>query len=168
MAFLVALLITLLALPCFTVYKMYSNYSVALKIGLPIIFTPVDPFHPLWVLLRPYLSPVLSCLPFGLGTWTHYSYLGWPWKDKYALHARYGGAFTIVTPAGNQVIVADAKAADDISTRRKDFVKKAEIYAPFNIFGLNVNTVNGETWQRHRKITTPPFNERNSSLVWTE
>ncbi|MCJ1244328.1 hypothetical protein MMC30_001526 [Trapelia coarctata] len=33
------------------------------------------------------------------------------------------------------------------------------------IFGRNVE---GEDWQRHRKITTPPFNERNNGLVWTE
>ena len=26
----------------------------------------------------------------------------------------------------------------------------------------------GAEWQRHRKITTPPFNERNSGLVWNE
>ena len=26
----------------------------------------------------------------------------------------------------------------------------------------------GREWQRHRKITAPPFNEKNSSLVWIE
>src|SRR5204863_4216647 len=26
--------------------------------------------------------------------------------------------------------------------------------------------VEGATWQRHRKITAPPFNERNSEIVW--
>ena len=54
------------------------------------------------------------------------------------------------------------------------------------LFGPNVDTVStltalsfqanksenfqveGATWQRHRKITTPPFNERNSGLVWAE
>jgi cytochrome P450 len=36
------------------------------------------------------------------------------------------------------------------------------------IFGPNVVTLNGELWARHRRITTPPFNERNSSLVWKE
>ena len=84
------------------------------------------------------------------------------------MHARYGSAFIIVTPVENQVFVADAKAADDILIRRKDFSKKPAVYAPFDIFGRNVNSVEGEAWQRHRKITTPPFNERNSSLVWTE
>ena len=84
------------------------------------------------------------------------------------MHARYGSAFTIVTPVENQVFVADAKAAADILIRRNDFVKNPVIYAPFDIFGRNVNSVGGEDWQRHRKITTPPFNERNSGLVWTE
>jgi cytochrome P450 len=28
--------------------------------------------------------------------------------------------------------------------------------------------VNGETWKRHRRLTTAPFNERNSGLVWKE
>lgn len=28
--------------------------------------------------------------------------------------------------------------------------------------------VEGAEWQRHRKVTAPPFNERNSALVWHE
>lgn len=28
--------------------------------------------------------------------------------------------------------------------------------------------VEGEDWQRHRKITAPPFSERNNNLVWVE
>ncbi len=28
--------------------------------------------------------------------------------------------------------------------------------------------VEGKDWERHRKLTTPPFNERNSGLVWVE
>lgn len=31
-----------------------------------------------------------------------------------------------------------------------------------------MDTVNGEAWQRHRRLTTPPFNEKNSALVWSE
>lgn len=32
----------------------------------------------------------------------------------------------------------------------------------------NYSQVEGKEWQRHRKITTRPFNERNSNLVWVE
>ena len=33
---------------------------------------------------------------------------------------------------------------------------------------MSCDKVEGVTWQRHRKITSPPFNERNSGLVWKE
>jgi cytochrome P450 len=161
-------LTTLFALPCWTVYCIYANYQEALKIGLPIVIIPVDAFNPLWVLVRPYVSPFLSHLPFGLGNFTRYSYFAWAWKDGPAMHARHGSAFTIVTPAENQVYIADASAAEDIFIRRKDFLKLPVIYTALEVFGRHLVSADGETWQRHRKITTPPFNERNSDLVWTE
>jgi cytochrome P450 len=65
-------------------------------------------------------------------------------------------------------MVADAAAVENITARRKDFQKSAEMYKPLELFGPNVDTVEGEVWQRHRRITTPPFNERNSGLVWKE
>jgi hypothetical protein len=168
MGLLLPILIALCTLPCWTIYCICVNYQKALKIGFPIAVSPVDPFNPIWVVARPYLSPFLSRLPFGLGEFTRYSYIAWAWKDGPSMHARYGDAFTIVTPVENQAFVADAKSCEDILTRRKDFVKKPAVYAPFDIFGRSVTSVEGETWQRHRKITTPPFSERNSSLVWTE
>jgi cytochrome P450 len=36
------------------------------------------------------------------------------------------------------------------------------------LFGKNVDTVNGEDWARHRKLTAPCFNERVSSFAWDE
>jgi cytochrome P450 len=42
------------------------------------------------------------------------------------------------------------------------------MYKALEILGPNVVTLNGEAWARNRRITTPPFNERNSSLVWKE
>lgn len=161
-------LISLCALPCWTIYRIFVNYQKARRIGFPIVVTPIDPFDPLWVVARPYLAPLLSRLPFGLGDFTHYSYLAWAWKDGILMHKRYGDTLTIVTPAENQVFVADAKAVEDVLVRRKDFTKKPALYVMFDIFGPSVTSVEGETWQRHRKITTPPFNERNSSLVWAE
>lgn len=47
-------------------------------------------------------------------------------------------------------------------------MKNESMYRALNMFGPNVVTSNGEMWARHRRITTPPFNERNSSLVWKE
>ena len=76
--------------------------------------------------------------------------------------------FFIVTPGATQLVIADAPTADEVQTRRKDFMKEEAMYAPLNMYGRNVVTQNGEGWARHRRITTPPFNERNSSLVWKE
>lgn len=52
-----------------------------------------------------------------------------------------------------------------VVTRRNDFVKKVDDYAALNIYGLNVVSTEGVNWQRHRKITGPPFNEKNSRFV---
>jgi hypothetical protein len=88
-------LLLALALPVWHLYGIYKNYQFALKIGLPIIITPINPTNPLWVLVGPYLHSFLAGVPFGLEKWASYSYLGWSWKDKYAMHARLGSAFTI-------------------------------------------------------------------------
>ncbi|KAL9066892.1 MAG: hypothetical protein Q9157_006984 [Trypethelium eluteriae] len=42
------------------------------------------------------------------------------------------------------------------------------MYDGLNAFGKNLDSVEGETWQRHRKLTAPSFNERVSSSVWSE
>ncbi len=41
---------------------------------------------------------------------------------------------------------------------------------PLTLFWQQTHTlqVEGHDWVRHRKITAPPFNERNSGLVWAE
>lgn len=42
------------------------------------------------------------------------------------------------------------------------------MYTMLDIFGRNVVTTNGKVWERHRKLTVPPFNERVSETVWDE
>jgi len=121
-----------------------------------------------WMLTQQWLVPLLKRVPFGLCNFVSYTPLGWSFADKYSLHDRLGDAFIIVGPAENQVIVANAETAEDIASRRKVFQKSEAMYKPLEVFGPNVNTVEGDTWQRHRRITTPPFNERNSNLVWRE
>lgn len=66
------------------------------------------------------------------------------------------------------VNLSDAKAGDEYLSKPKHFLKPPYIYDAMNFYGPNVDTVNGETWQRHRRLTTPPFNEKNSALVWRE
>lgn len=167
-AILAAFLAAGTALFLWNFFGIASNYLVARKIGLPIIICPVDYLNPLWVLIRPTAVPILRRLPFGLGNFTKYSYIGWPWEHQYRLHARYGPAFTVVYPRGCQVILGNTRTAANVLNRWREFTRDDELMAPFGFFGPNVVTSKGDDWQRHRKITTPPFNERNSALVWLE
>lgn len=144
-----------------------ANYIAARKIGLPILLSPFSWQDPLYMLFGAHLS-FCRYLPFGLGAWTQYSLLGWELNSSYRLHHKLGPAFTIVSAAQNEIIVADPAAADELLTRWKVWTKPPDLYEIFNVFGKNVNSVNGEDWQRHRKITSPAFKESNCRMVWDE
>jgi len=115
-----------------------------------------------------FLIPILEKLPLGLGEWTSRAEVGWTYYTKFEVHAKYGDAFIIVSPGGNEIILAEPSAADDVTRRRNDFIKDPQMYGMLDIYGPNLDTVNGKVWDRHRKLTVPPFNEKNSALVWRE
>jgi hypothetical protein len=71
-----------------------------------------------------------------------------------------------VGPGGPTLIVSDADIVTEIAHRWKDFSKQTKPYRSLAVFGPNVVTSEGSTWQRHRKITSPPFNEKNSRYVF--
>ncbi|KAK5051955.1 hypothetical protein LTR84_002759 [Exophiala bonariae] len=154
--------------PIWTMVALYRNYRLAQGADLPILISPVNPFNPLWILSRPYLNPLLSRLPGVLSQSTRYNYLGWAWRDKNYLHTLHGPAFIIVTPGENQLIVGGADACDDLFKRYREWPKNPAFNDPLNTFGPSVGTAEGDAWKRQRKITTAAFNERNSSLVWSE
>ena len=151
------------------VLGLYRNYQRARSFDLPIIVTPAQPLNLFWALSLPVLLPLCKkYLPFGLDRSFHYVSIDWPYHDRFRSHKKYGDAFVVVNPRWISLIVADATAIDEIMSRRKDFTKPDMYYKSMEVFGPNVDSVEGAVWQRHRKITTPPFNERNSSLVWKE
>lgn len=150
-----------------------QNYLRLRRLGLPILLSPFGRLNPFWIITQPYLKPLFTWLsnlggPFAIFNFIHYSTNGWFFFSRYTLHLRYGPVFYILSPGATQLIVADAAAVDEIQSRRKDFLKSEAIYKPLEILGPNVVSLNGEAWARHRRITTPPFNERNSSVVWKE
>lgn len=153
---------------CWTAFSLLRSYIGARSLNLPIIISPTDPFNLFWILFHKRLIPVLQLLPWNVAAFTHYSYVGWSYDDKFRAHAKYGDAFVLVSPGHLELYIANGEAVNAIVSQRRDFPKPTEMYKPLNVFGKNVDTVEGEEWQRHRKITTPPFNERNSSLVWKE
>jgi cytochrome P450 len=168
MAFLLIVFTIILLLCVSPAIQTFKNYNKARTIGLPIVFSPFAALNPLWALLGPLLGPICMKFPFGLGNFVRHSGFSFFWHDRFRMHEQYGQAFCVVTPGDVQVIIADGAAADDMLARRKDFIKNPAMYQPLDIFGPNVDTVNGEAWQRHRRLTTPPFNERNSNFVWKE
>ncbi|KIW62438.1 hypothetical protein PV04_10611 [Phialophora macrospora] len=159
-----------LALPyvIWSVFRFTNNYIEAKKIGLPILICPIDPRNPLWLLTKDRLKPIISCLPFGLGEWADRAEVGWTFYPRFSVHAKYGQAFTIVSPGTNEIYMAEPTATEDIMRRRNDFIKDPDVYGMLDFYGPNLDTVNGKVWDRHRKITVPPFNEQNSALVWRE
>ncbi|KIW22481.1 uncharacterized protein PV07_12365 [Cladophialophora immunda] len=157
-----------LAYLIWTLIRFTNNYLEAKKIGLPILITPVNPASPLWMLTKDRLIPVFTSLPWGLGEWAARAEVGWTFYQRYSVHAKYGEAFTIVSPGTNEIYIAEPSATEDIMRRRNDFIKDPAMYGMLNIYGPNLDTVNGKVWDRHRKITVPPFNEQNSALVWRE
>ncbi|KAL8960528.1 MAG: hypothetical protein Q9193_002783 [Seirophora villosa] len=54
--------------------------------------------------------------------------MGWAFQDKYKIHGELGPLFTLVTPAANEVAVADPEVASAVLGRRKDYVKPAAMY----------------------------------------
>ena len=113
-----------------TLQSILTNYHAAKRIGLPIVMSPVSMLNPFWTLAIRFLPvlPLLRALPFGLGHWAGCAYLGWTFDDKYARHAELGSAFTLVTPNGNEVWIADPEAAHVVMSRRKEYVKPAIMY----------------------------------------
>jgi cytochrome P450 len=154
-------------------FELMQNYFRVRSLGLPVVFAPFGRNNPFWIISQQYLAPIfikLSAIrgPFSIFDFIHYSANSCFFLSRYTLHKRYGPAFFIVTPSSTQLVIADAPTSDEVQTRRKDFVKNESMYKPLNVYGPNVASSNGEMWARHRRITTPPFNERNSSLVWKE
>jgi cytochrome P450 len=153
-----------------SLYSLYRNYQAARKVGLPIFLTPIDKFKPFWAIFGPTLIfPILHKAPFQfISDWALFGDFGWPVPDRGRIHQRWGPAFLVVSPGSVHLVTDDPAATEDVLRRTNAFVKPSIIYENIEYFGPNVDTVNGEAWQRHRRLTTPPFNERNSGLVWRE
>lgn len=95
-------LLALLALPLVyflrSVEAFYVNYKDAKKMGIPIVYSPISVWNPIWLILAPVLAPMIRKLPFGLGDWVHYTTSMWLWDDQDEMHSRLGKAFVHVNP----------------------------------------------------------------------
>jgi len=131
-----------------------------------MVLSPISPLSPWFWLSKGYLLPVFKAV--GLEPFFRYADFSFTFRDRYYSHERLGPAFLVISPGATQLMIADPLAANDLQVRWKEYIKSPEIYQAMAMFGPNVDSENGDVWQRHRRITAPPFNERNSALVWQE
>lgn len=94
--------------------------------------------------------------------------MGWMLHDRYKTHQRLGPAFVVVSPGKNEIFVADPEACKELLTSWRVWIKPPDLYRLFNIFGQNVDSVNGDDWQRHRKLSAYGFKESIARTVWEE
>ncbi|OAL01201.1 cytochrome P450 [Phaeosphaeriaceae sp. SRC1lsM3a] len=143
-------------------YGIYSNYLTARKTGLRIIFSPITPFQLLWHVLPSFIPSFLK-----RQRWFRALDQGSSWQDKNKVHEELGSSYIMVSPGMNMLCTSDPVALNHVYKNMKDFIKP-EVFKNLDMFGPNIITVNDEPWMRHRKLTSPCFNERISAFVWEE
>lgn len=168
------LTLALVFLPALYLYNYYRcfarNLAAAKASGLTYVVVPVFVFNRFWLITHRLWWPLLERLP---RRWTE-SWLDlldpeWVWKRLYGPFQKLGtDVFFTVSPGANMLWVADPSTISQIAFRRFDFPKPIDIYGAVDIYGKNVVTTEGAVWKNHRKITSPPFTEKNNHLVWAE
>ena len=162
--------LALFALYALKLYTQFArNLAAAKKSGIPYLIVPFYQANRLYQLSQIALVPFVRMFP---SSWTDPWFdltLDWSWKKKYQPFERLGtDTFLVVSPERNALYTADAEVISQITMRRNDFPKPLEVYQSLQIYGNNVITSEGQLWRHHRKITSPPFSEKNNHLVWAE
>lgn len=147
-------------------YRLTLNYMAARKLGIPIVLTPVSWEDNWWILIWGYFAWIRH-IPV-VGYWLPFSHHAWTLEARYRPHQRHGDVFVIVSPNRNEIMVNDPAAGVEVQAHYKAWAKPPPLYVLFDLFGRSVISVNGEDWQRHRKIVNPAFREQNNRLVWDE
>ena len=154
----------------FLFYRQFARHiAEARASGLPYVVVPfflVNRFYQISCII---LLPIFRSLP---KAWTEGWLdltLEWGWKRRYEPFAKIGAdTFLTVSPERIVLCTAEASVISQIANRRNDFPKALEVYGSLKIYGENVVVVEGQRWRHHRKITSPPFSEKNNGLVWQE
>lgn len=157
--------ILLITVVGFRFFKLTVHYFQARKLGVKLLITPISWQDPWWLLVWRRFAWIRN-LPFG--HWIDFSYISWSVSAYYRPHQKYGDAFAVVRSGHNELYVNDPTAVHEIMSKWKIWIKPPEQYDIFNLFGPNIVSINGEDWQRHRKIAVGVFKESNHRLVWTE
>jgi len=92
--------------------------------------------------------------------------LGWSFNDLYETHSRLGPAFVLVSAWKTEVIIADMNAIETVMKNPRAWMNDPVLFSLFDVFGPQIMSVNGNDWQRHRKVTGAAFKEENARAVW--
>ena len=131
----------ILALLCLIMTWYFSslpqNYRVACSTRLPIIVSPINPANPFWLVFSSMFEPALSrFLPKYLYNRIKVTIFGWEYRCRYAVHEKLGPVFVLVTPASNEVWIADADMAANVLLRRNDFLQMELASRTCSLFAL--------------------------------
>ena len=152
-----------------TLRLWFYNIAKARASGLPYYIVPAAIFNPWWLMINRRAISYLRKLPFGQ-EWVEKLGPHQSWEHLYnSFDVNHDlDTYLTVSPGGIMVWTCDADVISQMTTRRNDFPKPTHIYRAVNIYGRNVVTTEGQAWRQHRKITSPPFTEKNNHLVWAE
>ncbi|KAK4498145.1 hypothetical protein PRZ48_010801 [Zasmidium cellare] len=152
-------------------YRCFQiNLAAAKKSGIPYVCMPVYTFNTVWLVTHTLWMPFVERLPRSwTEEWIDLLIPEFLWKKKHELFKKYNSdILIIVSPGANTLYVADADVNSQITARRNDFPKPVWMYKGVDVYGKNVVSTEGANWRHHRKITSPPFTEKNNVLVWQE
>ncbi|KAF4896219.1 Efflux pump vrtL [Colletotrichum fructicola] len=160
-------------------YALYSllclirNIRIAKTIGIPVVWSPISPFNPFWIIFNKRLSPIIQRLPLSLGSWTQHDALNWTWVDRAhgdsQVHEKLGDTFAHATPREIEIHTRDPAVADEVLRKRANEFPKISHYAKvLDFLGTSLVSSDGEDWVRHRKATVSTLSDRNNRRVWTE
>ncbi|KAF4999092.1 hypothetical protein FGRMN_2707 [Fusarium graminum] len=150
-------------------YGLQRNIAAAKKSGLPYTVAPYSPIFIPWILAYKIWIPIIKLFPKPLwDQWLEVCTPGFAYRTGHDVFARHGDVFLIVSPHMLRMLVCNAEAIRQITTRREHFPKWVESYEILRQFGDNVLTSEGTAWKMHRKVTSSSFNEKNAALVFQE
>lgn len=106
------------------VVGLVKNIRKARSIGVPVVWTPVRPDNPLWVVTSNFLIPFIRRLPFG--GWADYSTVSWYWSDRQngcEIHRKYGKVFAHAMPGQLAIHTSDPAMIHQVVNDRRHFQK---------------------------------------------
>lgn len=152
-------------------YRLLSCYFAARKIGFPVVLTPVNPKHPLWLLLGESIRPALQqLLPGWLFFRVDLSTRGFQARLRNKLHDKLGATYLLVGPGSLEFWTSNKEIGKQILGHGslKGYHQSKLLRILGGRFGPSIIGADGEDWQRQRKVIAPIINERISAAVWGE